>query len=733
MKKPSDQISHGHSRSIPRTFILATAGIAILGVCATVSLVAQDETTTPAEVPEELQAALVPLDNNWKQWSDEVGAEIAALYAADKGDTAALRQHVKTLNSRMAVVKQALADPAYRSIEAPLRNLYGQLGRRLSIIDAALDTLELTPEARTARLDSLGKSVTSALNALATQLKEIKNGESWLVYLNGPKIRASLKAGGPEAATVLADVGKRFATAEASDDATVRDFVSGGKFQSLKAAAENYVEYSANPNTTANADSTGDDLLALFQSLDAYEAQPDSGAAAKIREAHNRLRAGTIDGGARIEEALRANYFNFNVRVIASEPFVNKFVAEARQENGPVRDFILGAQVSGSQVTATDVSFDFKPDPTRVRFNIKLAGRINSNTQGVTDQATIFTHGTHYFWANKPVLFDGDLFYTENADIAVNANNQTVGASTNFSGIPILGGIADNIAVGEAQKRKGQSEAIARGRVSSRVIPRLNSETDARFIAANADMDEKVDKPLRELGLFPDAKSFRTTEDDVTIEARLMKSGELGAGSPYAVSAPANGALIQLHETWINNSVDRLDLAGKTMNEDELKTLFETRLKKLLGDDFKFPEPKKGEDDYEEDESGPATLIFADQDPIRIQVSNNLLIIRIRAGIQREDDDDIPTQEITIEVKFTVEGDSIQIEREGGIRVVPVESPDSRLKQLGFASAMRGIFQRATPPRTVKRQRDVQFEDKQVPLNISNVEALDGWVTIEVN
>lgn len=733
MKKPSDQILRGHSRSIPRTFVLAAAGVALLGVCATVSLVAQDETATPAEVPEELEAALVPLDNNWKQWSDEVGAEIAALYAADKADTAALRQHVKTLNSRMAVIKQALADPAYRSIEAPLRNLYGQLGRRLSIIDAALDTLELTPEARTARLDGLGQGVTSSLNALETQLKEIKNGESWLVYLDAPKIRASLKAGGPDAATVLADVGKRFATADASEDATVRDFVSGGKFQSLKAAAENYLEYAANPNTTANAESTGDDLLALFQSLDAYEAQPDSGASVNVREAYNRLRASTIDGGARIEAALRANYFNFNIRVIASEAFVNKFVAEARQENGPVRDYILGAQVSGSQATATDVSFDFKPDPTRVRFNIKLAGRISSNTQGVTDQATIFTHGTHYFWANKPVLFDGDLFYTENADIAVNANNQTVGASTNFSGIPIFGGIADNIAVGEAQKRKGQSEAIARGRVSGRVLPRLNSETDARFVAANADMDKNVDKPLRDLGLFPDAKSFHTTEDDVTVEARLMGSGELGAGSPYAVPAPANGALVQIHETWINNSVDRMELAGKTMNEDELKTLFETRLKKLLGDDFKFPEAKKGEDGYEEDENGPATLIFADQDPIRIQVSNNLLIIRIRAGIQREDDDDIPTQEITIDVKFTVDGDAIQIERDGGIRVVPVESPDSRLKQLGFASAMRGIFQRATPPRTVKRLRDVQFEDKQVPLNISNVEALDGWITIEVD
>ncbi len=736
MKTTFDLLSHGGKRIVPRTALSALVGAMVLGICATVTLVAQDdEPAAPADpkaVPEELKAALVPLDNNWQQWSDEVAAELATLYATDKTDTEALRTQFDVLNRRLGVVKKALNDPAYRSIEAPLRNLYGQLGRRLSVIDAALDTVALGPDARNARLTALNKSVSSALNALEAHLKEIRNGESWLTYLNVPKVRTALKAGEPEATAALTDLGKRFATADGSEDAVVRDFVSGGRVQALKSTAACCVKVANNPNTAENAASTGDDLIALYEGIEAYEAQPSSTAAEKIREAYNRLRNSTIDGGARIEEALRSNYFNFNIRMIATEPFVNKFVAEARKENGPVRDFILGARVSGRQTTTTDVSFDFKPDPSNLRFNIKLAGIVNSNTQGVTDQATIFTHGTHYFWANKPVIFDGDRFFTEQASVAVNANNRTVGARTNFSGFPIFGGIADGIAVSEAQKRRGQSEAIARQRVSSRVAPKLNDETDARFATANVDLRENVDKPLKELGVFPDAKSFWTTENDVTAQARVMASGELGAGTPYDVAAPSGGAVVQVHETWMNNSIDRMELAGKTINEDELKALFESRLKKLLGDDFKFPEAEKGEEGYEEDESGPATLVFAEKDPIRIQVTNNLLIIRIMAGILRDDDDDIPTQEITIEIKFSIEGDKIIVEREGGIRVVPVEKPASRFQQLAYASAMRGVFQRATPPREIKRVRDVKFEEKQVPIRISNVEALDGWVTIEV-
>ncbi len=730
---------HGvRSGSCRHSVVPLVAGVALLGLCASVSLIAQDENSSTAsfvtdQVPQDLQEALAPLDNNWQAWSDSVSAELAQLYAGGQSYEA-LRTHLAVLQKRLAVVEKSLDDPRYRSIESPLRNLQGKLARRLAVLEAALNTLQLPPEARSEQLAADAKSISAALAALESHLKSIKNGESWLVYLKADALKTALAGSEAEITPAVEDLEKRLAHAEQDTDAAVRDFVAINEFQSLKSAASDYLLLAKNPSTTNNGPATTEQLQVLITNLESYESQPSTAAAEAVRKAFQELQSGTIDGGALIEAALRTNYFNYNMRVLATEAFINKFVSESRQETGPVRDFILGADVTGCQTTVTDISFDLKPDAHNARFEIKLAGRVNSNTQGVTHQATVFTHGTHFFWAEKPVIFDGDLFHTERARIAVNANNNTVGARTKISGIPLLGGLADSFAVGQAEKKRPQSEAIARQRVSSRVIPRLNEDVDAEFAKANLDLDANVDVPLRELGIFPDAMSFRTTEDELSVATRVMGSGELGAGTPYGVTAPKDGALVQVHESWMNNSIDRMELAAKTMSEDDLKLLFENRLKKLLGEDFKLPEGEVASDyEEEEDDSGPAVLVFADHDPIRIHVADNLLIIRLMAGVQREDDEDIPTQEITISLKFNLEGDKIRVEREGGIRVAPAEKAASALKQITFAGVIKSIFQRATPPRLVDRKRDVTYQNRKVTLNIADVQAQDGWLRISLD
>lgn len=730
MKKPTDHAETGRNGS--RRTVFALGGGMLLALCAAISLPAQDDQPVgrllPSTVPADLQEALPELDNNWQSWSESLAADLEKLYAAQPLDESAQTALIDGLKSRLKVIETSLADPRYRSIERPLRNVYGKLSRRVAVIEAALDTLKLPPEARTAKLKSESEGVIRAVGELEEYLKPMKNGEGWLRYVGVDGVKTALDSGDVASLKSLAD---RFEAAEKMEDETIKNFIARNPFQAVRANVANYVTIASATATVADTPEVRRQLSDLIAALEAYEAEPSSASAADVRKNFQALRGSTVDGGDRIAQALRANYFNYNLKVAVTEDFANRFFKESRQETGPVRDYILSARVSGNQVTHTDVSLDFKPDASQARFEIKLAGRTNSSTQGVTDQATIYTAGRHYFWAAKPVLFDGDRFTTEKATISVNANNYTQGARTGFSGVPLFGGLADGIAVSEARKKKAQSEAIARGRVSGKVLPRLNKEVDEEFAKANTDLEQNTISSLKELGIYPDAKTYRTTEDQLTIHSRLMADGELGAGAPYAVEPPKEGMSVQVHESLINNSLDRMELAGKVINEDELKVLFEERLRKLLGDDFKFPEPEQ-DADYDADEDGPATLMFADSDPIRVEISNGLLIIRLRAGVQREDDDDIPTQNITIFVKFRIDEEGIHAEREGGIRVEPVEKPESGVKQISFGLIIKGIFQRATPPRVFNAKHTVDYKEKKVDLTISKVEALDGWMTVEV-
>src|SRR5262249_39561583 len=182
----------------------------------------------------------------------------------------------------------------------------------------------------------------------------------------------------------------------------------------------------------------------LVGALEQYEDTHSSAASATARKAFETARGTAPDGGDRISLALRNNYFNYNLRVVASEAFLSKLAGTSRDETGPVVDFILGADVRGTQTTHTVVSIDLVPSSRNAEFDIVARGAIASNTSGYTDQATVYTYGNHYFTASKRIGFDGQKFWTQPARISVSANNTTTGADTHMG---LFNGIARRIAV----------------------------------------------------------------------------------------------------------------------------------------------------------------------------------------------------------------------------------------------------------------------------------------------
>lgn len=469
-------------------------------------------------------------------------------------------------------------------------------------------------------------------------------------------------------------------------------------------------------------------LTALATAVESYEAGKGSAASAAVRKSFDDVRRTAGDGGAKISEAITHNYLNYNMRIVASERFLNKFMAQRRNEEGPVDDFILCAKVDGCQVTVTDVGIDLRNSPNTVRFDITLNGITNSNTQGVTDQATVFTQGNHYFWAAKQIDFNGDAFFTGPARISVNANNTTTGAVTKFSDIPLLGSIADSIAVSAAQKKRPESEAIAASRVQDRVVPKLNSEVDAEFAKSNQNVETRVTAPFKELGLFPDARVLSTTDDRMLASTRLMHAKELGGNRPLGTEATDNGATIYLHESLLNNALDHAELAGKTMTEEELRALLEKRTSRLLGKDVKLPESAKGD----EAENSPKTLIFAKEDPIRIRAVNNQLILTLRTGFKTKDGEEIPTQVISTPINFSIQGDNVVLER-GAIEVSALVKPENVAKQIANAGVIRKKIENALPRREIDRHSHITRDHVKLTVSLSGIKALDGWLILWLN
>jgi len=461
-------------------------------------------------------------------------------------------------------------------------------------------------------------------------------------------------------------------------------------------------------------------LTNLVANLEDHEATGSRASSKGVRDAFNGIRTTATDGGESISLALRGSYLNYNARIAATEAFVHRMLAEDRMESGEVRDFILCADVFGNQVTCTSSGLDFLPQMDGIRFNVTLSGVVNSSTDGYSEKAVIHTEGTHTFWATKEVSFDGTRFITQPAGINVNADNTPTKARTKFSGVPFLGGVADDTAIQRAKGLEPESEAIAAERVSSRVVPKFNEEVDNKFNDASDNFQNRVLGPLTELNQYPDTIHNQTTDTHLISASRLMATGELGAGTPHPSMISSTGLTVLIHESMINNSIDRMGLEGKTMTAAELKTFLRDRFSKV------FENEKKDDAQAAADDSDLKQMVFANEDPLRVRIGNGTVTLILRTGFKREGQDDVATHAVQIPLKPVMSDDQVTFER-ADITVNAIDDSNVTIRR-GIQSKVEKEFKVPDP---IQRKKLIEKENgKSVETTLTSIRVIDGWLAL---
>lgn len=665
------------------------------------------------------------LGESWESWGAEVAEEVVKLYDPEQ-DVAAQRASIAVLKKKVGTMEKALADRAYRSIFDPVATIRSRLARRIEVADAILDTLEMNPQsAHKSRLDSARDEVVTAVDELDEYLGTIRNGKPWLKYVKADQVRGL--TGGAVSMDVLTSVESKLSNTEQMENDAQREFVQRAQFVQLKDTIQSYIQLTSTKVAVPDQSKLRKSLTSMVHAIEAYEENRDAASARAAISSFKEVKEHAADRGDRIGGVLASHYFNYNLRIVASEKFLNKVVSYEHKDNSPVDDFILGAKIDGTQTTTGRVGLNLKPSDDTINFYMTFSGVTQSRTQGVTDQATIFTSGYHTFTASKTIGFDGDRFTTTPASVSVNASNTTTGARTGASGVPIFGGIADSIAVSAARDRKSQSEAIARQRVSSRVGPEFNEQVDAEFKGMTTSLSEKIIPKLHETNLFPSARSFRSSEDELWASQRLMGDAEFGGDSPTFTATSSDGIAIHFHETVMNNALDRLNLGGRSLTEAKLIKEIATGVGSIIGKKLKLP--AKGEDGDKPDNT---KFVFPKNDPIRVRIQDGELTLVIRAGLQPEEGDAIPTQEISVPLTFSLSDEDITIEA-GAVGVAPVEPPASTFVQIARAGIVKSKLQKALPTR--QAERVFKLERKTggpVTLAVVQIKANAGWLSIVV-
>jgi hypothetical protein len=694
----------------------------------------------PTEPPAGLwDEDFLTLGDSWKEWSEAAAQDVASLYSEEPATLEEQQAALDAIASRLRVLKKALDSPAYSQIHRPLASLHGKLQRRYEFARAILATLQLDPDqARQARLAQAQQEIVEAHERLVVFLQTYGGGTAWLDYLNARDLTsqiANLNAS-TELVQTVAPIAGKIESRDKLDSEAQQKFLGNRAFLDLYAAIRNYEEIAASAPREVNVEELRGQLATLVSSLESYEDSGSSAAAQAANDAFAEIQKLSADQGDLISAALRAHYYNYNLSIVVSESFLNKILRDRRTDAGQVRDYVMGASVYGNQQTTTEVGVDIRPNNSGLTFDLVLTGSTFSNTAGVTEQATIYTHGNHYFRAAKEVNFDGDRFTTGSARVGVNANNQTVGATTKYDRVPLLGGIAKGVARKEANKRRGESEAIARSKISSQVAPQFDEEVDSRFVTANEELQEKFYAGLRNKDLYPTAMRLRSTNSHLRIDTRTMRAGEFAGNRPNPFPAPRGSAVIDLHESAANNTFDRLGIAGKTLSDEEFAQHLEKFFEEAFGIDLsqRKKEPAvEGEPPYDESAKNTASFIFDEVDPLRVRFEGDQVVLKIRAGLRQEGEEDVPTQEISVPLTFTVQGDKILAES-GAARVSPVARPENLQIQIARAGIIRKKISTALPSKELDgiiELASAEGSEATPPvLSIREIGTLNGWLRL---
>jgi hypothetical protein len=715
----------------------------------------------PKEVPADLSPdSFSVLTGAWEKWGKDVSGLVTKLYTDDKLDAAGQRDLLKQLEAKIKTMDKALADPRYASLGDAIAAVRERLARRVDVALAMLDTLELNPEqVKDAKIKREKKHALKHLDELAEYLGSVPGGNAWLGFVKANDLRTALSGSGAPGA-VVATVSEKLSSPTTVENSQQKEFLSRPAFRHLGHALSNLVHAEEMKATTGDEAGLRTALTNLEQALEAYEDNATSEDGHKVIDTLAAAEKAAIDEGDRLDEGVRPHYMNYNLTAVASDAGLSKVLGETSQTTGPVTDFILGANVSGTEWTTTTVSVRTEPSENSARIELVLDGITQSSTVGVTSQANIYTSGYHRFGAVKEIRFDGENISTGPARMTyVQPNNTTVGASTAMSGFPILGGIANGIAVNEAEKRRGESEAIAADRIQTRVLPEVDSRVDKLISDANSRLHRELHKRLKEAGLYPAAVRASSNQTFLRLSVEIADKMELAGDKAPSIGYEKAGLVLQLHESLLTNGAHRMKFAGQSMTDAQVKAELERFLSLVAGRKIEIgktavvgkstplkavppvppapgakPAPAPAPAPAAAPEAGDnSLLVFDKDDPIRFTIENGEVSLVLRAGIKQEGKEDIPTQSITVPLRLSVKGNQVIVDR-GTVQVAPVGATTDRAQQVVRAGVMRKKLESVFQPIALDAVIHVPREGRaDADLTIADIKAFGGWLTILAN
>ncbi|MGO9114639.1 MAG: hypothetical protein ACLP9L_35940 [Thermoguttaceae bacterium] len=372
-------------------------------------------------------------------------------------------------------------------------------------------------------------------------------------------------------------------------------------------------------------------------------------------------------------ERIETQYRNANLRIAVTAELLNRMMPKRDPEYAPVQDTILGVPVRGQSLMANDITVRMIPDPQHVRMALEVNGEMAALTRSTAGPATFYSDSESSYIARKPLEISLRGIRTWPAEVAVDNSSKLREIRTDFDRVPLFGQVARRVAESQHDQKMPAADAEVRGKIAAKAKERVDRETTEQIAAAAKRLHEEVLGPMDSLLLDPMMVAAETTDKRFSMRIRLAGPDQLGGHTPRP-QAPADClASIQIHESMLNNVLERLELDGQTFDLAGLGQRLAERLHRF--------QPKPVDPDQED-----VKITFAAKDAIHVRCNDDrveitLAISRLNKGTRKWKD-----FQVRAFYRPVVQGRCVDLARDGIVQLI-----GPRLNAVAQV-ALRGVF-----------------------------------------
>ena len=374
--------------------------------------------------------------------------------------------------------------------------------------------------------------------------------------------------------------------------------------------------------------------------------------------------AGTID----------SHWRNANFRIAINERLINQMLPHVPATTEPVSERLNGAKISGqSRIKTNQLQIALIPNPNEISLAIESAGQVTSDTVARRSGFTFQNHGMADFRVFQKLAFSRTDVTSEAPQASSNVRQKLVGLRGNYDRVPILGWLTRNIARKKADETTPEANALTKDRVEMGAKQRVESEVNQLVARFRQGLQQHVLSRLIAMDLEPETVQLSTSQSRIVGRYRIAGRDQMAAWQPRPTDYETDLLTVQIHQSAINNLLQRFELGGEEFNV----TSFGQRIEEITG------KPYTGTAT-----DADASFTFKKYDAIRVDFEDG--IASVQFSFKRfQIGNGHPWKDIVIKANFnpTYMGTGIVLDRDNLFEVK--SSSDLRLAD---QIAIRGAF-----------------------------------------